>query len=180
MTVNGMFSLLEAAAHFRTFGANVEIAKQATLAEIAIMIRDEAKSAIGTYRYRWPELADATKEDRAKKGFSEDEPGLRTGEMRDSIEAKILADEEKAYVGSNDDKLVWFELGTKSQPPRSILLSAALQKERQAVNIAKRNIRTAWTSAVAGHNDLAQLLHALRLLLEVAHEIKKIGKHLTK
>jgi hypothetical protein len=85
MTVNGMFSLLEAAAHFRTFGANVEIAKQATLAEIAILIRDEAKSAIGTYRYHWSELADATKEDRAKKGFSEDEPGLRTGEMRDSI-----------------------------------------------------------------------------------------------
>jgi hypothetical protein len=175
MAVNGMFSLLEAAAHFRAFGANVEIAKQATLAEIAILIRDEAKSAIGTYKYNWQPLAESTV---ARKGA--DEPLLFTGELRDSMEAKIFADEEKAYVGSNNDKAVWHELGTNHFPPRSFLLSAALQKEREAVNIAKRNIRTAWTSAVTGHNDLAQLLHALRILIDVAHEIVRTGKHLTK
>jgi hypothetical protein len=162
MAVNGMFSLLEAAAHFRAFGANVEIAKQATLAEIAILIRDEAKSAIGTYKYNWQPLAESTV---ARKGA--DEPLLSTGELRDSIEAKIFADEEKAYVGSNNDEAVWHERGTNHFPPRS-------------VNIAKRNIRTAWTSAISGHNELSQLLHALRILIDVAHEIVRTGKHLTK
>src|ERR1700735_5045577 len=90
----GAFSLLEAAARFSAFAENTKIAKQVTLAEIAIMIRDEAKAAIGTYKFRWPHLAESTQEDRLRKGFSEDEPGLRTGEMRESIEAKIVVDEE--------------------------------------------------------------------------------------
>jgi hypothetical protein len=88
---NGFFSLLEGAAHFAAFAENIKIAKQVTLAEIAIMVRDEAKAALGTYKYRWPHLAESTQEDRVRKGFSEDEPGLRTGEMRESIEAKIAS-----------------------------------------------------------------------------------------
>jgi hypothetical protein len=175
----GAFSLLEAAARFSAFAENTKIAKQVTLAEIAIMIRDEAKAAIGTYKFRWPHLAESTQEDRLRKGFSEDEPGLRTGEMRESIEAKIVVDEELAYVGSNNDKLVWFELGTQSQPPRSVLLMAALKKQPEATRIAKRNIRRAWISAGNGNHELMMALHALRLMLDAfryiyhGHGLKK-------
>ena len=114
--------------------------RSATLLDEAcnVIVEDEAKRVIGTYDYSWPSLADATKEDRLKKGFSEDEPGLRTGEMRDSIEHKVVGTagilrqhESKAYVGSDSDKLVWFEAGTKSQPPRPVLMGAGMHKHKE-------------------------------------------------
>src|ERR1700744_4340496 len=67
MAVKGMVSLLESAAKFTAFSENIKLAKQATLAEIAIMVRDEAKAALGTYKYRWQHLADSTHEDRLRK-----------------------------------------------------------------------------------------------------------------
>jgi hypothetical protein len=90
------------------------------------MVEAEAKRLLGTYDYnpRWPELADATKEDRVAKGFPENEPGLRTGEMRDSIGHTVVGN--TAHVGSDNDELVWFELGTVKQPPRTVLKGAAL------------------------------------------------------
>ena len=48
------------------------------------------------------------------------------GEMRDSIEHNVQVPE--AHVGSNDDKLVWFELGTSKQPPRSVLGGAVVEE----------------------------------------------------
>lgn len=93
------------------------------------MVEDEAKRLIGTYDYnpRWPELADATKQDRVDKGFPENEPGLRTGEMRDSIGHTVIGN--VAHVGSDNDKLVWFELGTAKQPPRTVLKGAVLNMQ---------------------------------------------------
>ena len=173
MAVKGMVSLLESAAKFTAFSENIKLAKQATLAEIAIMVRDEAKAALGTYKYRWQHLADSTQEDRLRKRFPEDEPGLRTGEMRESIEAKVVVADELAYVGSSDDKLVWFELGTKSEPPRSLLMMAALKKHQEAMRIAKRNIMRAWSSAGHGNHEVMQALHLLRLLLHTAHDVVK-------
>lgn len=95
------------------------------------IVERRAKAIVGHYQTNtgpfppWAELADATKADRVRRGFEEDEPGLRTGEMRDSIEHAVGVRE--AVVGSNDDKLVWFELGTVHQPPRSVLGAAAHQ-----------------------------------------------------
>jgi hypothetical protein len=44
---SGFYSLPEASAQFAMFVENIEIAEQVTLAEIAILVRDEAKSALG-------------------------------------------------------------------------------------------------------------------------------------
>lgn len=76
----------------------------------------------------WPELAESTKADRVRKGYSEDEPGLRSGEMRDSIGRVLSTDGLEAQVGSNDDHMVYFELGTSKQPPRSVLGGAMAEK----------------------------------------------------
>jgi hypothetical protein len=137
------------------------------------LIRDDAKAALGTYEYKWPRLAESTQADRVKKGFPEDEPGLRTGDMRASIEAKIFADERRAFVGSNSDKLVWFELGTKSQPPRPVLMGAAVHNSKEILKLSKKNIRTAWLSARYGNHELMEALHLLRLLLDAAHDVVK-------
>ena len=91
-----------------------------------------AKEKIGEYQdeagpfVAWAELAESTKADRTRQGFPEDEPLLRTGEMRDSIEHQVEV--PVAQVGSNSDIAVYQELGTQHIPPRSFLGGAAVEK----------------------------------------------------
>src|SRR4051812_36859265 len=118
-----MMELLELAAKLGEIALQQHEMEHHALEKAAVLVERRTKDKIGEYQDQagpfiaWPELADATKADRVRQGYSEDEPGLRTGEMRDSI-VHVVADGE-AQVGSNDDKMVWFELGTSKQPPRS-------------------------------------------------------------
>ena len=41
----------------------------------------------------------------------------------------------EAQVGSNDDKLVYFELGTSKQPPRSVLGGAVVEEMDKIIEI---------------------------------------------
>lgn len=133
------FTLLGFASFVASLPAAVEAEERALLTEAARIVEREAKAEIGHYQdaagpfAAWPELADATKADRLKLGFTENDPGLRTGEMRESIGHTVLAHE--AHVGSDDDKLVWFEMGTDKQPPRSVLGSAAVHKESEVIDL---------------------------------------------
>jgi hypothetical protein len=101
------------------------------LERIAVAVEKKAKDKIGEYQAEvgpfvaWAELAESTKQDRERQGYTENDPGLRSGEMRDSIEHHATFTE--AHIGSNDDKLVYFELGTDKQPPRSVLGGALFE-----------------------------------------------------
>ncbi len=116
------------------------------LEKVARVVDKRAKEKIGEYQEQagpfagWAELADSTKEDRLRQGYTENDPGLRSGEMRDSIE-HVVRDGE-AQVGSDDDKMVWFELGTSKQPPRSVLGGAVVEEMDKITEIVG-------TSAVA-------------------------------
>jgi phage gpG-like protein len=100
-------------------------ADKIALERAARMIEHRAKEKIGEYQEQagpfiaWAELAESTKADRARQGYPDDEPLLRTGELRDSIE-HFVADGE-AHIGSNNDIAVYQELGTEHIPPRSFL-----------------------------------------------------------
>lgn len=72
------------------------------------------------------------------QGFEENEPLLRTGELRDSIEHAVGAGE--AAIGSNNDKAVWQELGTDKIPPRSFLGSAAVENAEAVKKIVGETI----------------------------------------
>lgn len=106
------------------------------LEAVATKIEHTAKREIGEYQAAvgpfpaWDELADSTKVDRVRQGFTENDPGLRSGQMRDSIEHRTQGLE--AVIGSNDDRLVWFELGTEKQPPRPVL-GPAVEHNRAAI-----------------------------------------------
>lgn len=95
------------------------------------LVQARAKDKIGEYQEQagpfiaWPELADATKDDRVRQGFSENEPLLRSGELRDSIERTVV--DSVGYVGSDSDIAVYQELGTENIPPRSFLGGAAVE-----------------------------------------------------
>lgn len=91
-----------------------------------------AKDKIGDYQPQagpfaaWKSLADSTREQKEALGYAPpDNPLLRTGELRDSIEHKVVGTE--GHVGSDSDIAVYQELGTSSIPARSFLGGAAFE-----------------------------------------------------
>jgi hypothetical protein len=79
MSIEGIFSLLEAAARFEALSRDMSLVGEGILSELAVLVRDQAKSVIGTYEYGWPALGP---EAVAKHG---DTPLLETGELKGSI-----------------------------------------------------------------------------------------------
>lgn len=141
-------------AHIAGAIAETAVAEREAMERAAKRIERRAKAEIGTYQEaagpfaEWAELADSTKDDRVSQGYDENEPGLREGDMRDSIE-HVVGDREAA-IGSNDDHLVYFELGTEHQSPRSVLGIAALNEgEAVARIIGAGAVKTLVGEAVA-------------------------------
>jgi HK97 gp10 family phage protein len=120
--------------HLAALAIAEEIAIRKGLNQAAKLVEKEAKAEIGNYQdeigpfIAWPELAEATKTDRIRHGYSEDDPLLRTGDLRDSIGTVISTDGMEAQVGSNSDIAVYQELGTEHIPPRSFLGGAMARK----------------------------------------------------
>lgn len=98
-----------------------------------VLVERTAKGEFGHYQPavggfpEWPELADATKDDRVSQGFSENDPLLRTGAQRDSISHEAHGLE--GAVGSTDDKMVFSEFGTVHEPARPVLGPAAFMNK---------------------------------------------------
>lgn len=111
-------------------------------------IERAAKESIGTYQDAvgefpaWAELAQATKDERVRLGYSENDPLLRRGDTRDSIESQI--DGLDAVVGSESDILYWQEVGNEKLPPRPVLGPAALINEEHVVRDLSEAYAIAW------------------------------------
>ena len=111
--------------HLAVMEIGVRKGLESGLERVAKKVEKSAKAELGTYQPEvgpfqdWADLADSTKEQRVSQGYTEDDPGLRNGKMRDSIKHQV--DGLEAQIGSNDDKLVYFEFGTDKQPPRPVL-----------------------------------------------------------
>ena len=105
----------------------------------ADLIKEEAKAELGRYQDAagsfpaWAELADSTKEDRLRQGYPENEPGLRSGGMRDSYESRVspIGLRVDASIGSDDIKAVAFEEGRDNQSARPVLSGAAFRNEEK-------------------------------------------------
>ena len=129
MTLAGFIAFLANAPH------EIEEASHRGLEKAARIVEAEAKREIGTYQGQagpfaaWAELTEATKADRVAKGFTENDPLLRTGDMRDTIGHRVAGHE--AVVGSDSDIAVYQELGTSRIPPRSFLGGAAFRKAEE-------------------------------------------------
>ena len=127
------------AAHLATMPAKHLKLLEKGLDEAANRVKNRAKKKLGVYQDTdgihgaWPELAESTKADRVRKGFTANDPGLRSGEMRGSIGHQ--ANGLEAVIGSNDDNLVYFELGTSKQPPRSVLGAALFEEMPKVLEI---------------------------------------------
>lgn len=130
--------------------ASLEAVQLHVLEQSAKLIQHQAQRAIGTYDYGWPQLAESTQAERARLGFPENEPLLRTGELERSIEHRVVSPWEAA-VGSDHQVAVWQELGTTRIPARSFLAATAVLKEHQIV----RHLGLAITAHLAGEDGFA-------------------------
>lgn len=119
-----------------TAAITVEHSRPVAMERICKLLEKSAKDAIGTYEFGWPELAWSTKVDRFTHGFPENEPLLRTGELRDSITYNMDSNGKEAFVGSDDEKAVWQEFGTSHIPPRPYLAGALYANEEKIKEIA--------------------------------------------
>ncbi len=100
--------------------------------EFAEEVEKTAKEELGNYQpaygpfNAWDSLAESTKEDRANQGYPEDEPLLRSGELRDSIEHEVMG--LSAIIGTKSQIGFWQEVGTDKIPPRPFMGPAYVRK----------------------------------------------------
>jgi HK97 gp10 family phage protein len=126
-------------AHMLARDAALVFAMRTGLQTVADAVRDTAKSELGHYQPAvghfgaWPELADSTKKDRVAQGFTENDPLLRSGDLRESIKNEVSA--THAVIGSTSDVAVYQELGTEKMPPRPFLGPAVLHNEEKIKRI---------------------------------------------
>jgi len=144
-------SLADAAKHL----TNLKLENQHdAMEEACLIIEHKAKELIGTYQAEeapfgaWPELAESTKEDRVRQGYSENEPLLRSGDMRDHIDH--LAAHTIGVIGSDQEKALAQELGTARIPPRSFLGMAAMMTGEQVANTLGRGVMGMMVGGGAG------------------------------
>lgn len=130
--------------HIGRAHVHIKESEHEALERAAELLERRAKANLGTYQAGagpfadWQELADRTKDDRVQQGFTENDPGERSGAMRDSIH-HVVGDRE-AVVGSDDPHMEYFELGTDTQPPRSDLGLAAVQTGPEIARIIGRGV----------------------------------------
>ena len=117
---------------------------------LMVVLQTEAKSYIGNYQEGWAPLAESTLlggtspegfryPGKIELGYAPpDNPLLRTGQMRDSIEqaAASTGGGAMGMIGSDDPVALWQEMGTKRGiPPRPFLALAMMKSQEPATVI---------------------------------------------
>jgi phage gpG-like protein len=161
-----MFTLLSFAAKLGAIELDLKLAGQGILAEYALKVRQNAMDAIGTYRYGWPALGP---EAVARHG---DTPLLETGQLKNSIGITLY--ENRAVIGTNDETAEFHEYGTSKMPPRPFMLPAALEAYGEIHKSADKYIRAALRGQGMHSTDLHTILARVRLILEIAREVKRV------
>lgn len=123
------FDSLEAFGNFimRSLMREMPHHMHSTMEQAGKLMEDAAKAKLGEYQPGWPPLSPDTI---ARKATG-DSPLLETGELRESIHHIVIdapgGQGGEVYVGSDNDKALWHELGTVHIPPRPFLTSTAME-----------------------------------------------------
>lgn len=161
------FSLGEFAAHLITMNADVKLAEEAAVVKGCKIVQRVSKGMLGTPQPFWAPLKPETIAHKAKG----DTPLLETGELRASIEMTAPLNEGGeivGYVGSDNPKAVWHELGTSKIPPRPFLSSAAMGRQHEINDMMAKMI---FSAMILGGHNFHSVMHVL-------HMIKQSGEKL--
>ena len=106
-----------------------------------------ARDMFGHYEHPgdWPQLAEATQQDRERLGFPPNEPLLREGTLRDSYSYDLTVTPSVIFlmVGSDDPRSILHELGTATMPPRPVLGPTANAFEQEMEGILGEKVASA-------------------------------------
>lgn len=153
--MSGVMNLLEAAAKFEAVEHETKDVEHEIVVEACKMVCEEAKRVIGIGYPEWPALAPETLARKIGPG-----PLLETGELRDSI--GWHAEKEEGWVGSDNDKAIWHELGTVKIPPRSFLAGAAIREEPKIHAMAAKAVMSVLSGASVKSAEVQTLIGALK------------------
>lgn len=138
--------------HLAKLAIKIEPALHAELKKVGKTLEKDAKAIIGEYQTEnmgpfppWKQLAESTVDDRVRKGYAPDEPLLRTGDMRDSIESTVEGLE--VAVGSDSKIALYQEMGTTRGIPPRPFLSLALVRGQDKI---KEKLGAAIVYRIAG------------------------------
>jgi len=108
-----------------------------TMEKVGKLIEETAKAAIGDPHngMQWPPLKPETV---ARKPAG-NTPLLETGELRDSIEHRVISHNHVA-IGTNDPKAIFHEFGTSRIPPRPFLWGAWEHSQHKVKEIVGRGV----------------------------------------
>lgn len=138
--------------HFAKLAVAGEAVTHHIVSEGAKAIQADARGRLGTYQDgegpfpAWANLAEATVDDRLRKGFTPDDPLLRTGDLRKSITTKV--DGNVAGIGSESPIALYQEQGTSKIPPRPFLGPAGFNSKHTVGPVAALTV-IAWVCGVA-------------------------------
>ncbi|MGZ5056412.1 MAG: hypothetical protein ACXWAT_15925 [Methylobacter sp.] len=143
------------AAHLNVMPKLHEAAILKAVAKSAEIVEFTAKEKIGFYQTQvgpfdaWTELKQSTKNERVRQGWTENDPLLRSGELRDSINSEVGHPQKlifNAAIGSDADIAAYQELGTNRIPPRPFIGPAMYEQE----HLIKHMLGNASMAVLAG------------------------------
>ena len=152
------FASLEVfAAHLRGVRHNLPRAIQVEFSMLGEEAVKDARAKFGTYQEGWPQLAESTQAERVKRGFSPDDPLLRSGELRDLVASMvhwrglfvgIPAGAVLGTAGRGADACVVMasqEWGTSDHriPPRPVFGLVAAEGQKYANHLVHRALHRA-------------------------------------
>lgn len=103
------------------------------LIPVCEFLQEKAKEKFGVYQTDWKQLTPATQKGRVRLGYTPNDPLLRSGDLRDSVEYSILGN--SAVVGSKNEIMLYQEKGTSTIPPRPVFLIVHQNHGKEAVEI---------------------------------------------
>ena len=112
--------------HLARLPAAVELSEGEGLKQATRLLRDRARETLGTYQEAvgplpaWQELAASTQAERSLQGYTPNDPLLRSGELRDSIQDEVT-DDRHGRVFTENPHAAELEFGTIRIPPRPFM-----------------------------------------------------------
>jgi hypothetical protein len=153
-------SFAEMADHAKAIDWAMTRGAQAGIQNTVIALHHLTRAKFGVYQVghgpfqTWPELSEFTKFRRGQLGFSENEPLLRTGALRDSY--RWAAEGMKGGVGSDSIYAETQEIGDpfRNIPARSTLGLAFSESEKQLFSVFCRTFERAFIDRIPDYGSV--------------------------
>ena len=138
--------------HLARLPVAVEVAEVEGLKLATRLLRDRARETLGTYQEAvgplpsWRELAPSTQAERSLAGYTPNDPLLRSGELRESIQDEVT-DDPHGRVFTDNPHAADLEFGTIRIPPRPFMGVAVYRHGDEAVAKVGEAVAAAYSSA---------------------------------